>query len=79
MASKRKIAPGDLVENINHPELDYRLIVSTGIATEETDLTYVEVGADWVTLALPGGESAPMPADIFKVVRPREWLEARAR
>lgn len=70
----KKIHPGDLVKNVNHPGLDYRLVLSVGIAQEDSD--HVEAGDDYVTLAFPGGPSSPLPVGLYKVVKTREQLAA---
>ena len=74
-ARSERPQPGDLVENLNHPDLDYRIVISTGIAQEPSG--FVDEGEHYVTLNFPGGESAPLPAALYRVVETAEEREKR--
>ncbi len=55
-ARGRDFRPGDIVENLLNPSLDYRAVVN--------------VGDDWLTILLPGGESSHFPKANYRVVNP---------
>lgn len=75
MGNKNKLRPqpGDLVKNIRVPGLDYRVVVAVGIAIEDGDR--VKKGQRYVTLDL-FGESTPLPAELYRVVKTRAELAA---